>query len=894
MRAVTAVLERDDAEFVLHQALAEARAGRGGLVLVAGEAGMGKTTLVRAFVDRAAGRPRVLQGACDPVAAGRPLGPLIDAAHDADPDLARRLAAGVDRAAAFSGALDLVDASPDRATVLVLEDLHWADDATLDLFTFLGRRLERRRALVVATYRSDEVDARHPLRARIGEMRDHIVARIALDPLTPEAVDALVAASQHPGLDAVALHRVTGGNPFYVTEVLSSIADGPDRADAGEFVVPVTVRDAALARAGRLPDSARRVLDAAAVLPTASPPWMIASLIGPDAPAVDVDSALDECIARGLLRRRSNGAIEFRHELARLAIESVVEPGRARRFHRRAVEALRGGGDVDHARLAHHAVLADDGAAVLEHAPVAAAGVSRFGGGRGAVELLEAALRYQHLVDHRRRGELLRELADALVVEARYADGLARHHQALDAFERAGDDLERAETLARCGDALWGLARQPELVDHLRRADELLGHDPAPSRAAAVVASIWCSAHMLAREPAPAEEMGQRAMALAEAIGDMRIYSITAIQSGISLCMAGDDRGLDRIRTGMQIAERHGDDRAVSHGYSQIGSGYGELRRYDIAIPALRDGIAFKADRELTSRLLYDQAWLARCELEVGEWERAARLAERLVGHARCVGNTRLVALCTLGWLRSRRGDPGVTEILDEALELGRRANHIQRLWPVAACRAEHAWLHGRLDRELPVVHSALALAAELDYRPAIEELTHWLAIADGRPHGAADTARTPFGLSAAGRWDLAFEGWTEIGCPYEAAFCRFMIGTHDAVRSSHAAFDALGATRMRDRAAERLRELGAAVPRGANRSTLGNPHGLTDRELDVLALLPLGVTNREIGARLHISPKTVAHHVSSVLAKLGVGTRAEAAVTAERLGVVADVTTSR
>jgi len=179
---------------------------------------------------------------------------------------------------------------------------------------------------------------------------------------------------------------------------------------------------------------------------------------------------------------------------------------------------------------------------------------------------------------------------------------------------------------------------------------------------------------------------------------------------------------------------------------------------------------------------------------------------------------------------------------------------------------------------------SALALA--LEYHRAVEELDHWRHLADGVPRAPRARAVTPFALSAAGRPDLAGPAWAALGCPYEEAVAQLLTGDVDALRSAHRTFDALGAGPLRARAAAALRAAGSAVPRGPRRTTRANPHALTDREVDVLALVARGRTDREIAGHLGISAKTVGHHVSHLLGKLGVRSRAEAAVAAARLGL--------
>jgi DNA-binding CsgD family transcriptional regulator len=321
----------------------------------------------------------------------------------------------------------------------------------------------------------------------------------------------------------------------------------------------------------------------------------------------------------------------------------------------------------------------------------------------------------------------------------------------------------------------------------------------------------------------------------------------------------------------------------ISLGHLQIGSGYGEMRRYDIAMPALGDAIAFAESRELITHLQYATAWLARCELELGDWDSAAPRASTLVHNERCAGISRFVASVTLGWIRGRRGDPDVWPPLDDAADLAGSTGHLQRLWPAAAARAEVAWLAGRIHDEADLIQRAAAMAAELDYRPAIEELAHWQHLSDGLPR-PFDDPRTPFGMSAAGHADRAAQAWAIVGCPYEEAMARFLTGDPAQLLAAHRIFDGLGANPMRSRVAAGLRELGIAVPRGPTNATRDNPFALTARELEVLALVATGRTDREIAGQLVISTKTVGHHVSHLLAKLDVPTRSAAAALAERL----------
>ncbi|MGH2600925.1 MAG: AAA family ATPase, partial [Dehalococcoidia bacterium] len=314
-----ALLERDHVLADLERSLEDAAGGRGQLVLIGAEAGGGKTALVQQFCQGRGRRARVLLGACDPLSTPRPLGPLIDLAPLVDRRLAHLIQDASQRAAVFHAFLEDASAGP-LPSLIVFEDVHWADEATLDLLRFLGRRLASHRALLVVTYRDDELGPRHPLRIALGDLTSsQAVRRLTLLPLSIAAVGELARGS---GLDPVVLHRQTGGNPFFVTEALA----------AGAFGIPPTVRDAVLARAARLSPAGRAALEAAAVIGARVGARLLAMV------AADAD-AVDDCLAGGMLRIEDD-ALAFRHELVRQAILETLAPHRAAALHRQVLAAL--------------------------------------------------------------------------------------------------------------------------------------------------------------------------------------------------------------------------------------------------------------------------------------------------------------------------------------------------------------------------------------------------------------------------------------------------------------------------------------------------------------------------------------------------------------------------
>jgi DNA-binding CsgD family transcriptional regulator/tetratricopeptide (TPR) repeat protein len=856
-----ALLERQPLLASLAAQLADATHGRGSMVLVMGEAGAGKTSLARAFCAEQAAATTVLWGSCDALRTPRPLGPLRDIARTAGGALADLVAADAPRHQVFTAFLDLLAAQP--ATVVVVEDVHWADEATLDLLLFVGRRVTDTRAVVIATLRDDEVGRDHRLRVVLGDLATaRSVRRLAVPPLSRAAVRSLALSHSH---DPDAVYEVTNGNPFFVTEVLGQ----PDRG------VPATVRDAVLARAARLSPAARTVLDLAAVVP--------------DQVELDLlDAAVEECVRAGLLTVDGRYA-RFRHELARIAVDRAVPVLQRAGVHARVLAYLAAQPDVDLARLAYHAEEAGDREAVLTYAPAAAARAAGLGAHREATAHYARALRFVEDGPSARAAELWERLADEYGAVGQTGEAVDASGHALALWRQLGDREREGGQLARRAVHLWNAGHAAEAHLTVREAIGLLSGSP-PGTALAAAMSTWAVLRMLARDFTGAIETGHEAIALVERYGDATMLARALQAVGCAQWFVEPDEASSTMARSLAAARESGDDYSTAMAMTNFGSGPGEIRRYDLADHWLRETIAYSAERDLDSARLYSVAWLARIRFEQGRWAEATDLATEAiggpVGHSRRrtdVPNADRVALTVLGRLRVRRGDPDAATPLDLAWELAVQTGDLQRLWPVAAGRAEAAYLAGRPEVVQPLVRDSLQLAERLGHPWAVGELAYWLwrvgAIASAPP-GAA----RPYALQIGRQPRLARAAWQGLGCPYEAAVALSETDDPADMLTALGELNALGAWPAAEQLSRRLRELGMRrLPRRPRRSTMDHPARLTAREVEILALLPDGLRNVDIAARLHISPKTVDHHVSAILAKLGVGSRREAADWARR-----------
>jgi DNA-binding CsgD family transcriptional regulator/energy-coupling factor transporter ATP-binding protein EcfA2 len=861
------MLEREAQLRQLASAWDRVMGGAGLCVQVSGEAGAGKSTLLRHFVGLLAAEIPRLWASCEPLLDPRPLSPFVDLAEHWPPSLAQALRDGRSHPGLLG---DLRSALVRRcgAQLLVVEDVHWADAATLEALRYIGRRLADSRLLMVLSFRDDDGIACQPLRQVMGELPAGDVLRIAVPNLSAQAVATL---AQQAGRSAAGLFEATGGNAFFVTESLSSASDVP----------AASVCDAVAARLARLTPQARAVAELVAVSPAPLERDLVEPLLDP------LGAALDECCDKGVLRSCA-GHVVFRHELARQAVLHSIAPGRATRLHQRLFGAARQRSGVALQRLVHHAAHAGLDAEVLALAPRAARAAAALSAHHEAAALYRRALAHSATLEAHAHADLLEAAAAEYRLIGAVPESMAASEQALALRRAQGDAVRigmnlRLLAMAHCYDLGQRGPAQAAI-------DESISSLRSMGEAGRAELALACAAHsrMLCGWSChdASIEVGDEAVRIAEALPHTTQAQVTLVQAlraaaSARLFVRDDAAAYAALERALALALQIGAEDIVAQLYALQQTVSLIYRRHARALAVAEQGLAWCAARDLDAqraRLLDNRALSL---IELGRWKEADEtLAECLLMPA-CNGRLRHSVHYLQARLRSRRGDAGDGSVAaywqslshaPQAIPLGYRLSAV-----LTAC-AEAAWLQGEDTQARCLAQQSAQAALQAGDARLLGPALVWLArLGAALPrHSLPIAAEHAFEL--AGEVAKAAAVWREQGCLYEAALTA-MRGDESHARWALQTLLALGADAAAEVARSRLRTMGfKGLPRGPQPRTRHDPEGLTPRQRQIHALLAQGLSNAGIAARLHRSERTVENHVSQVLAKLGVPSRVQLA----------------
>lgn len=858
---VVPLIERDEIIGELRDRFDRVAESGGHIVLVCGEAGIGKSSVIDAFLSGLAPAvPRAI-GLCDPLHTPRPLGPVRDLCHGLfgtglnDNDEARFFEGFIGRAGALRA-----------PAVLVIEDLHWADQRSLDWLNYIGRRISQLPILLIGSFRDDEVEAAHPLRTALGGIPAARKSQLFLPPLSIEAIRQIASGSSY---SAERLTEITGGNPFFVTEIINH------RQEAG--IVPVSVADAVNARINALPAAMRDLIELAACCPGEVSLDLLQAVTGGAAA-----SLLPDVTDRHFLVG-SGRHFKFRHELARLvAYERLSPPARTDAHAKIMAALLEHEADPPVDMIVHHAQGADSRDVVLDYAPRAAERAATLGAHREAAMHLEAALKY---VDHA-APERAADIYERWAHEAGLAlsiddDVIAARKKAAALWKQIGQPERVGENLRWLSRMHWYRGEAEAAQRYLQDAIAVLENE-LPSSAKARAYALRAQYFMLQDNMPDAIHWARKALDIADQVGDAETRAHALNTAGSAALFRGDPQGEAELRESLEIARRHGFHVEAARVFTNLSECLIEMGALQAAEDLIEEGIAFDTEHDLDAWTFYLIGRKAQLRFEQDKYAEASAIARNVLARDNQTLLMQMPAMIILARSKLRLNESGALEDLDAALAGAEKIGEPQYLVPLHIARIEAAVLAG----DAPAAAAHIDWIAELD--PGLlsprkrGEFLFWSVLA-GHDIAGQDRADLPEGFAAfvTGAFERAHEHFDDLGAAYLAAWSLAARGAPEDIRRADELFERIDAMAARKALRLRFSDLiaSAGLPplqRGKYRDARRHPYGLTRKEQIVLRFLANGSSNEAIARELSRSRRTVENHVSSILSKMRAKNRME------------------
>ncbi|MGA8264234.1 MAG: AAA family ATPase [Ignavibacteriaceae bacterium] len=850
------LLERDKYLGELEHSFNRLSDGSGLVVLISGEAGIGKTSLVESFVQTVEERATILWGTCDALFTPRPLGPLYDIASQLKNGLLNLLNSQASRPVIFSKFLENLQ-SKQKPNIVIIEDVHWADESTLDLIKYLGRRANRTTSLFIITFRDDEISSEHPLRFVLGDISSQNLIKINLPLLTEKTVNDLAETHRLKNL-----YVITGGNPFLITELLNNKNEG----------VPSTIKDSILTRISRLSNNAKELIQLVSIVPTKTEKWLIDGIVNFNT------KILEECLNSGLVELEEE-AISFRHELSRVAVEESLSESKRQLLNEKFLQVLLKQKDIDNylARIIHHAARALNKEAIINYAPYAAKQASILGSHSLAAEHYKNALRFVDRLPVQKQITLYEGRSCECYLTGQVEEGIKACEAVIDILKLHSNPFREGENYRRLARLLWYAGQDFKSEECLYKAIKLLEKE-TPSKELAMTYSNLSQLYMCRANLNLTIKWAKKAEELSKTLNDLEIKVHALNNIGTGKMMAGNRSGETYLKESLNLSIKNNYHEHASRAYDNLGIVYVWERNLQNSLMYFSEGLDYCNDKDIDTLGLCIVGGQTKTKLHLGNWDNAIESASIVLKQGNVPLMNRIIPLYIVGIIRTRRNDPGAANKIKELNSLGSNCEEVvEMIVPIKAALAESFWLNNNLGQVIDEVELIYNKIKNRQNPFAVGELAYWLWKGNNLKHIPKNIAK-PFLLQIKGDWKSAAKLWEELQCPYEQALA-LSEGNEQSMKRAVEIFDRLGASATSQLIKQKMRESGIKnVPKGPRKSTKRNPSGLTSRQLEVLSLVGEGLSNIEIGKKLFISQKTVDHHISAILSKLNIHSRYEAA----------------
>ena len=862
------LVERDGFLATLNSKLKTVSGGEGHTVFLSGVAGIGKTSLIKAFCKDVLSFYNVYTGTCDALFTPRPLAPLYDIAWQIRNDFWQDIGNMSDRALLFTRFYHEL-AHQLKPSIIVFEDIHWADEATLDFVKFLARRITQLKCLFILSYRDDEIHSGHPLTNFTGQLPRDSFSRLELTYLSQETVKRMALGK---GYDGDYVFKMTGGNPFYVNEVLASYNTD----------VPESIKDVILSAYHRSNETTKKIWDLLAVIPDGLEIRYLEKY------EPGYAQAIEACLQSQILVIKDR-FIFFKHELFRKAVENSLSPLKRISLNERILELFIKSFEQNNQieRIVHHAKNANEHEVVVHYAPLAAAHAASVGAHIEAAKLYLTAIEYYQDTDKNILLRFYEDYAYECYLTNQIKEAIIYTTKSLHLLTEKSN-VEKTGNCLRFLSQLWffeGKLRQAE--NFAKQAIDVL--DKRPSSTAKAMA--YCNMSQLkirSDEPEDCIFWGEKAIAMGRELDNEEIltYALNNVGFIQARMYLSKEKGIGLLKKSLDIALRNSYHEHAARAYANLGHNEVIVKEYQLAKNTLEAGLKYCEERNLDSWTDYMLSSKARLLLETSFWNEAYKIADTLLKNENQIPLVKIQGLVTMARIKMRLGDSDAVTLLMEAKIKAFEAMEMQRIIPVVVALLEYEWITGDSLIEQEEISSVLSRAEKVGDIHENSELAFWLSNTKNetwKPKLVHEGYRV-------NNEKMVTESaviWEELDCSYQQALILFQ-GQETQKKKAISIVNELGAKAVYEKMKFDMRAFGIKrIPRGVNKTTQQNPSLLTDREIDVLKLLNEGLQNKEIASKLFISAKTVEHHISSILFKLDVNSRSKAVREAVRLEII-------
>jgi DNA-binding CsgD family transcriptional regulator/GTPase SAR1 family protein len=864
------LLERDTYLEILNKHYQNVLKGNGHTVFLMGDAGIGKTSLLNEFIKSVSQTSNVFIGFCDSLFTPRPLGPLFDIAPLVDSTFAGLLRIEKDRSVIFSTLLHKISALT-KPVILIFEDVHWADEATIDLIKFLSKRIEYNNCLFIVTSRINEMNRTHPLTTVFGELQSQKFSKIIVEAFSKQMVDQLAKKKGYAATDQ--LYALTGGNPFYVSEILANPSTE----------IPERIKDSILSVYYSTNEDTRLLLNFFSILSSSRIEMSLARKIEDD-----YSGSIDECILSGIIISRG-GYLSFKHELFRISIEESIPYFTRRSLHHKMLDIMNQNSSWSNnlSQLVHHARFADDRELVTRLAPRAAQEAASLGAHIEASKLYLTAIEFTESED-----PLIVELYEHHAYECYLTNqiplAITSQNKALVIWRNRKVTLKIGDAMRFLSRLYWFHGEKTKAMDLALESIKILDYG-FPTRQLALAYSNLSQLYMLEDDFVNTLHWGQKAIDLAARMNDLEILSHALNNTGSMLWKISgrEEEGVEKLYESLSIALKNDFQEHVARAYTNLINLFVLSRQYKKAAEIFELGIKYCDDHDLNSWGFYIMSCKAQLLLETGQFEKSRMIVETLQNNPNVP--VRIITMVTLAKINIRYGNfSDARKLIAEAKALALPLGEVQRTVPVLMAQLELCWI-SRDTVPLEEITSAIKLFHEKNNSWYYSELVYWTNKCGIEINSDVNIQFTrPYKLEFEGKSKEAAELWKELGSVYKCSLAYFETDDEELQKQALIDLYELGATATREMLKLKLKDKGVKnIPRHPHESTRNNPAQLTNRQIDVLMLLEKGLQNNEIGEKLFISSKTVENHITSIFSKLDVNTRGNAIEVAKRLGIL-------